>query len=145
MQASEQKTMVAGKHILLVEDHEDSAEMMTIFLESEGYSVRWVSNAVDALHVFSVSAADQDEPRPDVILLDLTLPDLDGLEVGRRLKQTVPDAPPIIIMSAKSAQAVESAAHSIEAAGYVRKPFATDRLMASIEHALSGRPHHQKA
>lgn len=139
MQSSEQKTMIAGKHILLVEDHEDSAEMMTIFLESEGYSVRWVSNALDALRVFSAMAADQGEQRPDVILLDLTLPDIDGIEVGRRLKQTVPDAPPIIIMSAKSAQAVESAAQSIEAAGYVRKPFATDRLMASIEHALTGR------
>src|SRR5690349_7315220 len=96
-----------GRHILLIEDHEDSAEMMTIFLESEGYSVRWAANATDALRVF---APDQEQDRPDVVLLDLTLPDVDGLEVGRRLKQTVPDPPPIIIMSAKSAEAVESAA-----------------------------------
>ncbi len=127
----------AGKHILLVEDHEDSAEMMTIFLESEGYTVRWVSNAADALSVFG--DASPTEARPDLILLDLTLPDIDGLEVGRRLKQSVPDTPPIIIMSAKSAEAVESAASSIAAAGYVRKPFATDKLMASIESALAAR------
>ncbi len=126
----------AGKHILLVEDHEDSAEMMTIFLESEGYTVRWVSNAADALSVFGDP---QSDIRPDLILLDLTLPDIDGLEVGRRLRQSVPDTPPIIIMSAKSAEAVESAASSISAAGYVRKPFATDKLMASIESALAAR------
>lgn len=122
--------------ILLVEDHEDSAEMMTLFLESEGYRVHWVSTANAALELFS-SSEPSDVERPDLILLDLTLPDIDGLEVGRRLKESVPDAPPIIIMSAKSAHAVQSAAQSIAAAGFVRKPFATDKLMASIKTALA--------
>jgi len=133
----------AGAHILLVEDHEDSAEMITIFLEAEGYSVRWVSNATDALTVFAPGASDA--PRPDLVLLDLTLPDLDGLELGRRLKQTVPDLPPIIVMSAKSAQAVESAADSIQAAGFVRKPFATEKLVGSIQAVLAAHPPQPRA
>lgn len=132
-----------GAHILLVEDHEDSAEMITIFLEAEGYSVRWVSSATDALTVFGPGASDS--PRPDLVLLDLTLPDLDGLELGRRLKQTVPDLPPIIVMSAKSAQAVESAADSIQAAGFVRKPFATESLIGSIQAVLSAYPPQPRA
>jgi DNA-binding response OmpR family regulator len=128
----------AGRHILLVEDHEDSAEMITIFLEAEGYSVRWVSNATDALTVFEPGATDA--RRPDLVLLDLTLPDLDGLELGRRLRQSVPAMPPIIVMSAKSAQAVESAAESIQAAGFVRKPFATEKLLSSIHAVLDRLP-----
>lgn len=123
--------------ILLVEDHEDSAEMMMLFLESEGYRVHWVSTANAALELFSTAEPPDAAQRPDLILLDLTLPDIDGLEVGRRLKEIVPDAPPIIIMSAKSAHAVQSAAQSIAAAGFVRKPFATDKLMASIRTALA--------
>jgi DNA-binding response OmpR family regulator len=125
-----------AKQILLVEDHEDSAEMMTLFLESEGYRVQWVSTAGAALKVFH-EGGNATENRPDLVLLDLTLPDIDGLEVGKRLKESIPNAPPIIIMSAKSAHAVQSAAQSIAAAGFVRKPFATDKLMASIRSALS--------
>lgn len=135
MHESNEREAAVG-HILLVEDHEDSAEMMTLFLESEGYRVQWVSTANAALDVFSAPSNANSE-RPDLILLDLTLPDIDGLEVGRRLRANVPDAPPIIIMSAKSAHAVQSAAQSIAAAGFVRKPFATDKLMASIKSALS--------
>jgi DNA-binding response OmpR family regulator len=147
METRRERPATAGKQILLVEDHEDSAEMMTIFLESEGYTVRWVNNAADALRIFDADAAgsgaavvatDASTARPDLILLDLTLPDIDGIEVGRRLRQTAPQTP-IIIMSAKSVQAVESAAQSIHAVGYVRKPFDTGKLMAGIASALAGR------
>ncbi len=121
--------------ILLVEDHEDSAEMMTLFLESEGYRVRWASTAQQAVEVFRKNGSPDE--RPDVILLDLTLPDVDGTEVGPLLRQVTNDVPPIIIMSAKSAQAVQSAAETMGAAGFVRKPFATDKLLASIASALN--------
>ncbi len=118
-----------GGRILLVEDHEDSAEMVTLFLDGEGYETRWVKSGAEAL-----SAAGA-EPF-DVILLDLTLPDMDGLELGRRLHEVTPAATPILVMSAKSAGAVEDAARAIAAAGFVRKPFATDQLVATIEQAL---------
>jgi DNA-binding response OmpR family regulator len=135
MGVGERTAAGASKRILLVEDHEDSAEMMIIFLESEGYTVRWVNNAADALSLFFSPAVADSAHRPDLILLDLTLPDIDGVEVGRRLRK-VSNPPPIIIMSAKSAQAVASAAEAVEAAGYVRKPFAAEQLMLSIERAL---------
>ncbi len=118
------------KRILLIEDHEDSAEMMKLLLDSRGYDVEWVSTAADALRVYA------EQRLPDLVLLDLTLPDLDGLELGRRLS-AVGNAPPIVVMSAKSARAVELAAEAIAAAGYVRKPFATDKLIASIQEALA--------
>jgi DNA-binding response OmpR family regulator len=135
----------SSRHVLLVEDHEDSAEMMTLLLQSEGYSVHWVSTAGGALDVFAAEAFDAaSNPRPDVILLDLTLPDIDGLEVGRRLRQSVPNVPPIVVMSAKSTNAVVSAAASIQAAGYVRKPFARDVLVGSLESAITGHSRAQK-
>jgi DNA-binding response OmpR family regulator len=121
------------KHILLIEDHEDSAEIMTLLLKAEGYLVRWVNTAAAALRELATTT-----PKPDVILLDLTLPDEDGLELGKKLR-AMPDAPPIVVMSAKAASAVENAAKSIGAAGAIRKPFATETLLTTVRQ-VAGEP-----
>jgi len=127
-----------GKQILLVEDHRDSAEAITMILEMEGYVVRWVATAREALQALSASAAAGSQASlPDLILLDLMLPDMSGIELVREWSATGQAIPPIIIASAKPPQAIKSAACSIGAAGIVRKPFSLDELLGCVAAVLS--------
>ena len=129
------------KEILIVEDHVETAEMLTAILEDEGYTVRWVDRASEALELFPHPGKNghdrehQDRP-PDLILLDLTMPDCDPLEVVQHLSETPEDRPPVIVVSAKPTEAVEEAARTIGAAGIVFKPFPLDVLLQSIDAAL---------
>lgn len=68
-----------GKHVLLVDDYPDALEVWKLLLESFGYDVALASNGVDALDRAAACT-------PDVVIIDLQLPDLSGVEVGRRLR-----------------------------------------------------------
>jgi two-component system cell cycle response regulator DivK len=70
---------IASKHVLLVDDYLDALEVWTFFLEASGYTVCTASTGQAALQ-------QADARPPDAIVLDLQLPDLPGLEVGRRLR-----------------------------------------------------------
>src|ERR1700722_16495187 len=80
--------------ILLIEDDAHIGEMLQHALTREGYETQWVGEGEPALRVASAST-------PDLILLDLKLPDIDGLEVCRRLRAEF-EALPIIILTARS-------------------------------------------
>src|SRR3712207_2936580 len=88
----------AGKHILVVEDDEATAEMLIMLLTTEGYAVTRVTRPEDAGRVLAPSVvppgaqapafrgpANEETPYPDLILLDLRLPGLDGAEMMRQL------------------------------------------------------------
>jgi two-component system, chemotaxis family, chemotaxis protein CheY len=120
------------KIILLVEDHTDTAEMLCLILESEGYQVRSVSNAAGALNMLSGEKAAE----IDLVLLDLTLPDMNGDEVIQRIRQQETSIPPVLIMSAKPAASLEHAAQSIGAAGIIRKPFDVDSLLETLRATI---------
>ena len=124
-----------GNHttILVVEDHADTAEMLSIILQTEGFDVLSASNAAGAMGILSGSEAS----RIGVVLLDLTLPDMDGDEAIRKLKNENVGLPPVLIMSAKPAKSLEDAASVLGAAGIVRKPFDIQALLESIHSALN--------
>jgi two-component system, OmpR family, response regulator len=82
----------SGLEILVVEDDEDTAQSLTMLLSSQNHRVRWVRDGVAAL--------DQTESLiPDLILLDLGLPELDGYEVARRLKDRQLAKDPLVIVT----------------------------------------------
>ncbi len=73
-----------GRRILVVDDNVDTAEMLSILLKAEGHEVALAFDGADAMQVFETFA-------PDSVLLDLGLPDIDGLEVARHLRARAPD------------------------------------------------------
>lgn len=121
------------KEILVVEDHFDTAQMLILVLEGEGFIVMHACDAGKALQLLTAGLSDG-HSRPDLILLDLTMSDLDPVEM---IKSLEPDAvPPVIVMSAKPERVVAAAARDIGAVGIVHKPFSIDHLLATVKHAL---------
>ena len=119
--------------ILLVEDEHDIRELLKFHLERENLSVEAVESGEDAL--LSLKSRN-----PSMILLDLMLPGIDGLEVCRRLKaQPETRDIPIIMLTAKDSEADIVSGLEIGAADYVCKPFSPRVLMARI-HAVLRRP-----
>ncbi len=116
--------------ILIVEDELEIAELMRFHVEREGISARIVQSGRVALNAIA------SDP-PDLILLDLMLPDLDGLEVCRRLKWKAETRNiPILIVSAKGDEADIVTGIELGADDYVTKPFSPKVLMARIKNVL---------
>ena len=126
-----------GKQILVVEDHPESVELLQMILEDEGYSVQSVETGRLAIQTVSAPSSDgPPAPPPDLILLDLRLPDMTGVEVVRQLQENLPEVPPVVFLSADSPQSLKDAARSVGAAA-VRKPFSFDELFEVINSALA--------
>src|SRR5262245_51029243 len=126
-----------GKQILVVEDHPESVELLRMILEDAGYSVQSVETGRRAIQTVSSPPPDQTpDPPPDLILLDLRLPDMNGVEVVRELQDKLPEVPPVVFLSADSLQSLKEAARSVGAAA-VRKPFNLDELFEVIDRALA--------
>ena len=119
-----------GRQILVVEDDQPLARLMEALLESAGYHVRSVGDGESALEVV-------DAERPALVLLDLTLPRLDGWEVLDRLRERA-DAPPVILFTGH--HAASQRATSAGAAAAILKPFDVDDLLATVERLLGDEP-----
>ena len=115
-------------HILVVEDDYSIATGLALNLRLEGYSSTAVADGD------KVPAAIE-ERRPDLILLDLSLPHTDGLEVLARLR-TAGDRTPVIVLSAREGEHDKVAALRLGADDYVTKPFALAELMARVAAVL---------
>jgi len=114
------------KHVLIVEDDKDILELITYNLEREAYEVTGVASGEDG-----VDAARSE--KPDIILLDLMLPGIDGLDVCRRLKAEPETSHiPIIMVTAKGEEADIVAGLELGADDYVTKPFSPKVLIARI-------------
>ena len=113
--------------ILLVEDDPDTARSLTKALESSGYRVTAVDTGQEARSII-------EHVRPDLILLDLMLPDTDGLVLTTALKQLT--SAPIIICSARQEQVDRVLGLKLGADDFVAKPFDLDELEARIEAVL---------
>lgn len=119
--------------VLIVEDEPDIAELIAFHFRREGFATRLVSSGRKAL-----DAAREDPPT--VIVLDLMLPDLDGLEVCRRLKQREETrAIPIIMVTAKGEESDIVAGIELGAEDYVTKPFSPRVLVARLKNVLRRR------
>src|SRR3954465_5249929 len=94
--------------ILVIEDHKETAQVITIVLEDEGFGVVVAENALIARDVLLAAANTTCGTRacPDLVLMDLTMPGLDPLEMVQGLGQGC--APPVVLMSAKPAYALEA-------------------------------------
>lgn len=116
-----------GAHILIVEDEEKLARFVELELVHEGYEVTKSANGRDALTIAT-------NERFDLILLDIMLPGLNGLEVLRRLQQDNPT--PVILLTARDAVMDKVAGLDAGAVDYITKPFAIEELLARIRVAL---------
>jgi two-component system KDP operon response regulator KdpE len=119
--------MTNPARILLVDDEIAIQRAMGPLLRSRGYDVEVAGTGADALE------AVQQRP-PDLIVLDLGLPDIEGTEVCRRVRAQ--SAAPIIILSARGAEADKVAVLDLGADDYVTKPFGPEELLARIRVAL---------
>ncbi|MBP3233945.1 MAG: response regulator transcription factor [Eubacterium sp.] len=116
-----------GAYILVVEDEEKLARFIELELRHEGYTVDKVMNGRDALDI----AIEKDY---DLILLDIMLPGLNGLEVMRRLSRE--KSTPVILLTARDAVMDKVSGLDAGAVDYITKPFAIEELLARIRVAL---------
>ncbi len=119
-----------GQSVLVVEDDEDIRELVSYNLLKEGYQVAGVASGEEAL------AAVEKKP-PDLILLDLMLPGLDGLHLCRKWKSDPRTAAlPIVMLTAKGEEADVVAGLNMGADDYVTKPFSPRVLLARVQAVL---------
>jgi len=113
--------------ILLVDDELPIQRALAPLLRSRGYDVQIASSGADALNAITVRS-------PDLMVLDLGLPDLEGAEVCRRVRTS--SAMPIIVLTARGADTDKVEALDLGADDYVTKPFSPEELLARIRVAL---------
>jgi len=112
--------------VLIVDDTLFMRASIRQMLEANGHSVAGeASNGVEAIERYAAV-------KPDVILMDITMPDMDGLEALRRIKEMDPNAK-VIMCTAMGQQAAVAKAVELGAQQFIVKPFQPDRLMAAID------------
>lgn len=115
-------------HILVVDDEPDILEFIGYNLEKEGYSVASAENGADAL----VKAG---ERIPDLVLLDIMMPEMDGIELIHALRRDYPHLP--IIAASGMADSKSQAALEAGAQSFLSKPFTADVLYAALDDVLA--------
>jgi DNA-binding response OmpR family regulator len=120
-----------GGRVLVVEDDEDIADVLRRSLRNEGYDVRTSADGIDALDVAAGFV-------PDLVVLDLGLPRLDGVEVCRRLRAD--SDVPILMLTARSETEDRVGGLDSGADDYLVKPFERKELLARIRALLRRRP-----
>ena len=118
---------LAAPTVLVVDDEVPILHTMDVNLRARGYTVVLARSGTHALSLAG-------RRHPDVVILDLGLPDIDGVEVIRGLRGWT--SSPIIVLSARTAEAQKVAALDAGANDYVTKPFGIDELMARVRVAL---------
>src|SRR4030043_1394600 len=116
------------KKILIIEDEQDLIKGLKLNLSDEGFDVDWAVNGVEGLRKAI-------EEAPDLIILDIMLPEMDGLEVCRRLRQKSINIP-VIMLTAKGGEIDKVVGLEIGADDYMTKPFSIRELIARIKARL---------
>src|SRR5882757_536858 len=117
--------------VLVVEDEESFVDALTVGLKREGFLVRVARDGAEALLVF-------DSARPDIVLLDVMLPKLSGIDVCRELRSR--SKVPIIMVTARNAEIDAVVGLEVGADDYVTKPFRVRELIARVRAALRRMP-----
>ncbi|HBV88584.1 MAG TPA: DNA-binding response regulator [Desulfosporosinus sp.] len=118
---------MAGETILVVDDDDDIREIITMYLENEGFQVISAFDGTQAL-------AYANSVNPDLIILDMMLPDLDGIEVCQELRKN--QSTPIIFLSCKSTPTDKSIGLIAGGDDYMSKPFDAIELLARVKAHL---------
>jgi DNA-binding response OmpR family regulator len=113
--------------VLVVEDEVSIASFVSLYLKNAGYSVRTVGSGAEAL-------AHAEAERPDLIVLDLMLPDVDGIEVCRRLRKG--SDVPILMLTARDEDVDKIIGLEVGADDYLTKPFNPRELVARVKSIL---------
>lgn len=118
---------IVKKKIVVVDDEKPIADIVQFFLQKEGFSIRCAYNGQDAMELI-------EEIRPDMILLDMMLPDYDGVELCCKLRKKLDI--PIIILTASNSENDRKRAIELGASGFVFKPFYMQELVALVKGCL---------
>lgn len=117
-----------AKQLLIVDDDSLMRRSLAVTLDQAGYATRTAASAADALQ------AVRQQP-PDLVLLDIGLPDMDGLETLRNLRQVAPHLP-VIFVTARRRELDEIVGLELGADDYITKPFDMDVLLAHVRAVL---------
>ena len=121
----------SGPTILIADDVRDNRDLYAMFLEFHGYRIEVASDGREAID----KAVAQ---RPAVIVMDLTMPDIDGWTACRRLKDDPRTAGiPIIVLTAHALEGTEARAKAAGCNAYLVKPCLPDNLLAEVERQLT--------
>ena len=117
--------------ILVVDDSADNLAVISLYLQHKGYTVVTANNGEDAVAVAT-------QMLPNVILMDINLPTLDGLGATRRIRETegLRDTP-VIAITAFGTEGFQRAAYDVGVSGYLTKPIDLDRMHQLIARLLS--------
>ncbi|CDZ23562.1 hypothetical protein CCDG5_0424 [[Clostridium] cellulosi] len=119
-----------AKKILIVDDEEHIVELLRMNLKKQGYETICAYSGVEAVELAQ-------KTKPDLILLDIMMPDMDGLETCRKLREdTMLKKVPIIILSAKSEETDKVIGLGVGADDYMTKPFGIREMLARISALL---------
>jgi DNA-binding response OmpR family regulator len=113
--------------VLIVEDEENIATLVTAYLQRDGYTVEWTRSGEEALRLL-------DRARPCAVILDLGLPDIDGFEVCRRIRAR--SQVPILMVTARDEEPDRIAGLEVGADDYISKPFSPRELVARVRAVL---------
>lgn len=116
-----------SKRILVVDDEPDIVYALQSRLTGEGYGVITAFDGKEALNKVG-------SQRPDLMLLDIIMPEMDGMEVLKKLRKIDPDLPVIVITAYPSLELKDILKYG--ASGYIRKPFETKELKRAIKKGL---------
>lgn len=115
---------MAGEHVLIVDDEKEIGELLSMYLTREGFQSSIVSTGLEAIEKVK-------EAQPDLIILDVFLPDIDGHEVCRTVRAFTDS--PILFLSCKDTEIDKIIGLSIGADDYISKPFSPNELMARVK------------
>jgi DNA-binding response OmpR family regulator len=122
---------VEKQRILIVEDEESLLKLESILLTSKGYQVQGVASGAAALEAIA-------EDPPDLVLLDIMLPEIDGFEVCQRIKQNeMTKHIPVIMLTAKKSREDMSRGEKVGADWYITKPFKSAMVIETIQRFLA--------
>lgn len=125
-------TQQTGARVLVVDDEPAIRRALKRMLTGNGFQVKAVADGRAALHEHA-------DWHPDIVLLDLGLPDMDGIEVIREIRLVA--TTPIVVLSVRDAQTAKVAAFELGADDYITKPFGVNELLARIQVALRHAAH----
>ena len=123
---------MSQKTVLIIEDEEDAADMFAEMMRVSGYRVLKTSSSTPALTMMGAE-------KPDVVILDIMMPEVSGLDILRQMRQDPALANiPVVVVSAKSMPADIKIGMEAGASMYLTKPVGFSELKEAIERALGG-------
>jgi DNA-binding response OmpR family regulator len=118
--------------LLIVDDDPNVLELLRVNCAAQGYAVRTAVDGADAMRVV-------DEVRPELVILDVMMPEMDGWEVCKVIRDKYQRSIKILMLTAKdTARDKLIGRHILKADDYITKPFDVDELLATVRRLLSG-------